>query len=129
MKVKRILAKSIPLLVLVLLLVPQAAGAMEITKYMTTVFGDTGAAMPSDDLMTVIGRVIKWALGFLGLGATAIIIVGGFKWMTSGGNEDQIAAAKKLMTNGIIGLVIIILAYTISHFVINALTTKIAPNP
>ena len=129
MKAKRILAKSIPLFVLALLLAPQAAGAVNITKYMTPLTETGGAELPQTDLLTVIGNVLNWALGFLGLGATVIIIVGGFKWMTSGGNEEQIASAKKLMTNGIIGLVIIILAYTISHFVINALTTKIAPNP
>jgi len=122
MKAKRILAKSIPLFVLALLLAPQAAGAVNIEEHMWPLTEETGAALPQTPLMTVISNVIKWVLGFLGLGAAVLIIVGGFKWMTSGGNEEQIASAKKLMTNGIIGLVIIILAYTIAHFVINALT-------
>ncbi|MCD6471237.1 hypothetical protein J7K86_01780 [bacterium] len=73
-------------------------------------------------LPDVIGRVVKIALSFLGLVAVIIIIVGGFQWMTSGGNEEKIGKAKKLMLSGIVGLVIIVLAYAIASFVISKIT-------
>jgi len=53
--------------------------------------------------------------------ATVIVIIGGFKWMTSGGSEEKIADAKKLMINGLIGLVLVILAYAIATFIISQL--------
>lgn len=83
------------------------------------------AGLPETELMTVISNVIQWLLGFLGLIAAILIIVGGFQWMTSGGQEEKIAKAKKLMTNGIIGLVIILLAYILTNFIITQLEEEI----
>lgn len=73
-------------------------------------------------LPEVIGRIVRIVLSFLGLIAVIIIIVGGFQWMTSGGNEEKIGKAKKLMLSGIIGLVIIVLAYAIASFIISKIT-------
>jgi hypothetical protein len=60
-------------------------------------------------------------LGFLGIVAVVIILIGGFKWMTAGGNEDKTAEARKLITAGIIGLVIILSAFAIAKFVLDQL--------
>ena len=67
--------------------------------------------------------VIRIALGFLGIIAVIIILLGGFKWMTAGGNEDKVGEAKKLITAGVIGLVIIISAFAIATFVLDSLIT------
>jgi hypothetical protein len=48
-------------------------------------------------------------------------LLGGFKWMTAGGNEDKVGEAKKLITAGIIGLVIILAAFAIATFVLSQL--------
>ncbi len=69
------------------------------------------------DLKVMINNVIKIALGFLGLIATSIILLGGFKWMTSQGNTDKVDEAKKLLKAGIVGLIIIFAAYAITAFV------------
>ena len=76
-----------------------------------------------EDPRVIVSRVINIALGFLGIIAVVIIILGGFKWMTAGGNEDKTAEAKKLITAGIIGLVIILAAWGIAKFVVNQLYT------
>lgn len=73
----------------------------------------------------VVGRVLNIVLGFLGLIALILFIIGGFQWMTSGGNEEKTAGAKKLMVSAIIGLIIILSAAVISNFVINALKTSL----
>lgn len=57
----------------------------------------------------------------MGLVLVILILVGGFRWMTSGGNEETIKNAKGLMSNAVIGLVIVILAYAIAWFVITRL--------
>ena len=79
------------------------------------------------DLTVVIGRIVKIVIGFLGLIAVVIILIGGFQWMTSGGDSEKIANARKLMTNGVIGLFIIVVAYAIALFIMNIIGNVIAP--
>jgi hypothetical protein len=62
--------------------------------------------------------LINTAMLFLGIIAVCIILLAGFKWMTAGGNEDKIGEAKKLMTSGVIGLVILLSAWGIAKYVI-----------
>lgn len=78
--------------------------------------------LSNSDPRAIIGRIINVALGFLGVIAVAIILLGGFKWMTAGGNEEKIESAKKLLTAAIIGLVIILLAWAIVIFAIGVLS-------
>jgi Zn-dependent protease with chaperone function len=83
--------------------------------------GTTG--LGTADLRTTIANIIKLVIGFLGIIAVVIILIGGFKWMTAGGSEDKVGEAKKLIIAGIIGLVIILLAYAIASFVLDSLNT------
>jgi hypothetical protein len=73
------------------------------------------------DPRDITASVVRIILGFLGIIAVVIILLGGFKWMTAGGNEDKVGEAKKLITAGIIGLVIILCAFAIATFVMNSL--------
>lgn len=66
-------------------------------------------------------NIINWGLGILALIAVIIILWGGFAWMLSGGNEEKIEKAKKILRNGIIGLVIILAAWGIATYIINKL--------
>ena len=75
----------------------------------------------SAPLPEIIGNVIRIVLGLMALIAIVIIIVAGFQWMTSGGSEDKIKAAKKLMGSALVGLIIIIFAYAIANFIITKL--------
>ncbi|MBI2990019.1 MAG: hypothetical protein HYY51_02395 [Candidatus Magasanikbacteria bacterium] len=77
----------------------------------------------NQDLRTTIAKLINVALSLLGIVAVVIILVGGFKWMTAGGNEDKVAEARKLIFSGIIGLAIILSAWAIALFVLNKLAS------
>jgi len=77
------------------------------------------------DPRVVVGRIINVVLGFLGVIAVGIILLGGFKWMTAGGNEDKVGEAKKLLGAGVIGLVIILSAWAIATFVINQIYSAV----
>ncbi|OIO19297.1 MAG: hypothetical protein AUJ37_03150 [Candidatus Magasanikbacteria bacterium CG1_02_41_34] len=68
----------------------------------------------------VVG-LINVMLGFLGLIAVVIILIGGFRWMTAGGNEDKVGQARKTIFAGIIGLAIILFAWGITIFVVQQL--------
>ena len=76
-----------------------------------------GNASPED----IVVSIINWVLGILALIAVVMILVGGFKWMTAGGNEEKVEGAKKLLIAAIIGLVIILAAWGISVYAINNL--------
>lgn len=77
----------------------------------------------TQDLKTVIMLVINVIMGFLGIVAVVIILWGGFKWMTAGGNEEQVGESKKLIIAGVIGLAIVIGAWAIAAFVVQQLVT------
>lgn len=86
----------------------------------------TSAGLGEADLIDTIASIIRIALGFLGVIAVVIILLGGFKWMTAGGNDTKVGEAKKLIFSGIIGLIIIISAYAIASFVITSIVNATA---
>jgi len=81
----------------------------------------TGANIGEAGLGTIVGNVVKVVLSILGLVALVMFIIAGFQWMTSGGNDDKIKSAQKLMSNAVIGLVIVLIAYAATHFIVQAL--------
>lgn len=80
-----------------------------------------GLPTGNPDPTTIIATVINTVVGLVGVIAVVLILLGGFRWMTSGGNEENIAKAKGLLTSAIIGLFIVLASYTIANFVINTL--------
>ncbi len=77
----------------------------------------------SGDVRQTAARIINVALGFLGIIAVVIVLMGGFKYMISGGNEEKVGEAKKLIVSGIIGLAIILSAWAITSFVVSRLVS------
>lgn len=73
------------------------------------------------DVRQTAARIINVALGFLGIIAVVIVLIGGFKYMVSGGSEEKTGEAKKLIVSGIIGLAIILSAWAITSFVLGRL--------
>lgn len=77
-----------------------------------------GAADPR----VIVSNLIGQGLGYLGIIVVVIVLWAGFKWMTSGGNEEKVTDAKKTLVSLVIGLAIMLSAYSIVTFVIKALT-------
>jgi hypothetical protein len=75
----------------------------------------------NEDPRTIVAKVVNVIMGFLGIIAVVIILLGGFKWMTAGGNEEKVTEARKLIISGIVGLVIILAAFGIATFVVESL--------
>ena len=85
--------------------------------------GSTGwgyAASPSD-MPILIKTVISAFLGLLGIIFLILIIYAGFEWMTAQGDEEKVTKAKDTLTRAVIGLIIIIAAYSITYFVFSSL--------
>ena len=82
---------------------------------------DQNIALGSTDIRVTVVRIINTVLGLLGIIAVGIVLYGGFVYMTAGGDDTKISTAKKILTNGIIGLVIILSSFAITKFVLNKL--------
>ena len=78
---------------------------------------DTG--LGTADLKLVIVRIVQVIMGFLGIIAVIVILYGGYIYMTSKGELDQITKAKQILLNGVIGLIIILSAFAIVTYIIN----------
>lgn len=78
-------------------------------------FGPTGSFQ--DILITALRTIISLS----GLIAILFIIIGGFYYITAGGNEKQTEVGKNYILNSIIGLVIIIMAYVILSLTLNTI--------
>ena len=68
-----------------------------------------------------IQDIINVVLFLLGAVAVIMIIVGGFKYVTSNGDSGAVSSAKNTIMFAVIGLVVAILAYAIVNFVITSL--------
>ncbi len=74
-----------------------------------------------------INNLVKTAVNLLsaivGIVAVIMIIVGGFRYVTSGGNDTSVTAAKNTILYAIIGLVVVALAQIIVRFTLSKLTS------
>jgi hypothetical protein len=70
------------------------------------------------DLLVTVIRIL---LGLISMVAVLYIVLGGYKYVTSAGNEEAAAQGRKTLTYAVIGLVIAVLAYTIVSVVNNTI--------
>src|SRR3989344_354779 len=80
-----------------------------------------GTGLSTQSLENTIINIINAALGFVSIIALAVIIYGGYVWMTSGGIPQRIALAKKILISAVIGLIIILTSWAIVNFIINGM--------
>jgi hypothetical protein len=72
-----------------------------------------------DDTIQTIVNVLSAAVGVV---AVVMIIVAGFRYVTSGGDSNRVTSAKNTILYAIIGLVIAALAQVIARFVLARVT-------
>ena len=84
-----------------------------------------GAAtdLGTNEFEKTIADIINVALSLLGIVAVVIILIGGFKWMTSGGDETKVGDARKFIFAGVIGLAIIMSSWALATFVLTKLAS------
>jgi len=85
--------------------------------------------LSGQDIRVIVVKIIRAVLGLIGIVAVSIVMYGGYTYMTSGGNEEKTTKAKKILINGVIGLVIIMSAFIIVQFIINALSGATTSRP
>jgi hypothetical protein len=89
-------------------------------------FGDNGDCTTTENaeqgLNELIADIINIFSVIVGIVAVIMIIIGGFKYITSGGDSGNVTGAKNTILYAIIGLVIVALAQFIVKFVLSKST-------
>ena len=95
----------------------EIAGAVnsEITSGMNAT--SAGTSTPTN-ANVVIKNVTNTMFFIIGAVSVIMLIYGGIRYTTSGGNTNSVTAAKNTVIYSIVGLVISILAYAIVNFVV-----------
>lgn len=75
------------------------------------------------NLVEMTNRIIGWLIGVLFVIFAAVMVVAGFKLVTSGGNQSVLDSAKSMFTNAIIGLIIVFAAWLLVDTLMKALVS------
>jgi hypothetical protein len=73
-------------------------------------------------IWTIVLNVIEMALQIVGYLAVGYIIRGGFKYMTAIGDPGEVAKAKKIIMDAVIGLVLSIFSVAIVNLIAGAIS-------
>ena len=98
-----------------LLVLPVATPAY--AQFVKPPCGSTGVPCQTTDPSVFLTNIINVLLGLAAVVAVLFLIIGGFWYITSAGNEETAEKGKNTAINAIIGLVIIILSYVIVNVV------------
>jgi len=79
-----------------------------------------GAGNTVNNIVRTVINVFTWVVGIV---SVIMIIVGGFKYITSGGDSGAVTGAKNTILYAIVGLVVVVLAQVIVRFVLSNVST------
>ena len=101
-------------------------GTLDLNGTATT---DTGANCTTDTSAgTTLGHILSEVINIMsilvGVICVIMIIVGGLKYVTSGGESNNVSGAKNTIMYALIGLVVVAMAQIIVHFVLSRLSTS-----
>ncbi len=103
-------------LVATLIFIPSTASAALVPACATTGNGGICCAM------LMLSNITKLILGIVGAGSLLFFMYGGFSWITSMGSPEKVQKGKTIMLNTIIGIFIVLIAWTVVNFTIYTLT-------
>lgn len=74
----------------------------------------------------LVGNIIQYALGFVGVAALLVFIWGGFQYFLSMGDAKRAESGRKTVVYAVIGLVLIFISYAATTFVVNTLNNPLS---
>ena len=99
---------------------------MEIIKLFADIEDQTKKAVnnagTASTASAAIGTILNSVYIIIGIVAVIFIIVGGVSYMTSQGDSNKLTKAKHTIMYSLIGLVIAVLAFAITTFILNQFT-------
>ncbi|MDO4773875.1 MAG: hypothetical protein Q4A37_02000 [Candidatus Saccharibacteria bacterium] len=75
----------------------------------------TNLANGDGSLIQTIINVMLYAIGVI---SVIMLIIGGFRYVVSGGQKESVTAAKNTILYAIVGLLVALFAYAIVHFIL-----------
>lgn len=84
--------------------------------------GEGGCGGAAGTLTKTVRTVVNIFSTIIGIAAVIMIMIGGFRYITSGGDSNSITSAKHTILYAIVGLIIVALAQVIVRFVLNQAT-------
>lgn len=90
--------------------ITDGASAARGADQVADLFGSTG-------IITTVTNILLFIVGAI---AVVMVIVGGFRYVVSGGNTANITTAKNTILYAVVGLIVAILAYALVNFVITS---------
>lgn len=93
-------------------------GGLEVTR--------SAAGLPAEtSIAKIIGQIIYALLGFLGVVFVILLIYGGFLRMTAQGDSGKIKTSTGIITSAVIGVIIILAAYTLTAFILGQVISSV----
>ena len=80
--------------------------------------GDCATGVDTDSFQETITKIVDIISFIVGAIAVVMIIYGGFRYITSGGDTTRVTAAKNTILYGIVGLIIVAIAQVMVKFVL-----------
>lgn len=69
-------------------------------------------------VISLVADIINWLLGFIGIVVLGLFIYAGVQYAIAGGDAAKTQSAVKMMTNAVIGLLILFIAYAASNAIL-----------
>lgn len=85
---------------------------------------NNGCKSTGPSITGIVATLVNILSFVVGIAAVIMVIIGGFKYITSNGDSNAISSAKNTIIYAIIGLVIVAMAQFIVQFVFNKITAK-----
>ncbi|OGH85334.1 MAG: hypothetical protein A2294_01010 [Candidatus Magasanikbacteria bacterium RIFOXYB2_FULL_38_10] len=126
---KKIFVFSLSILFCLTILTPAVAqlgnfkNALEITNQSAQKTGLNTSE--NSTVEAYVTRLTGYALSLIGIIFFVLMIYGGFKWMLAKGDTKDVETAKDTITMAIIGIIVVILAYAISQFLITRIVAAV----
>lgn len=84
--------------------------------------GQTGSNCSDAGITTTVELVVEVLSWIAGIAAIIMVIIAGFKYITSNGDAGKVGSAKTTLIYALVGVAIAALAQILVHFVINVAT-------
>lgn len=128
--IKPVIRTLVPALVLAAISLSVMLAPVALAGFDGSVRGGADSARGTDQTENLFGqtgifRTITNVLLFI-LGAISVImiIIGGLRYVISGGNATAVTAAKNTILYAIVGVIVALLAYAIVNFVLDSFTAS-----
>jgi hypothetical protein len=88
-------------------------------------FGDLGGSGSTNAVGSLFGRLVGPAFIIAGIAVLIYFLIGAFRYLVSGGDKNAVANARSMITQSMVGFILLILMFLILNYIPEALNLKI----